>query len=148
MKKLAILMVLVAFLTASCTKKDGTTDKPQCVAGELLVVGVTPAIAKELQCTGQTAMRDDLLRVVQGSKLCAPEPDASASPTAMNFSVINEANAFEFPIFSTTLCGFFGGLIVDTLVQKAVPATWGCSAQVARDKVKAIVEGACNQIKK
>lgn len=118
-----LLFALVMFTAVGCSDKK---NNPICAIESAVSASVSVALAGPLQCKHPEVIKLDVraaLDKVDG-KLCEMSDKALLGP----------------------VCGLLADRVIDLIVGKALPAAWGCSADGAKDAVKAIVVGACNSV--
>jgi hypothetical protein len=131
--KVALLLLLTTFaaFASGCTKKFG------CTLEEAAVVGISPLVASQLECKNPAVVQEDLLKVIQKVGFC--KPDASQEFTQMSTGSLG--------LINPTVCVFFGKMVLSSLASNAIPETWECTAESAKEKLGDILIQACAQIK-
>jgi hypothetical protein len=117
MTRLFSLLLGLVFL-ASCNLLH-----PGCLIHDKVEEAATSAIVNSLQCSSPSAVQADVHKVLAPLNLCQSETG----------------------LISATFCPIAVGAVVG-LASKAVPSSWGCSAQNAQAGLSAALTAACMQI--
>jgi len=117
MKKLALVLVVLISM-AGCTKAQVT-----CGVQTTLVNIMSQGIATGLQCSNMSAIQASLNQAASGLNMCPA------------------GTALSLPV---TFCQPLVDILVSSVASTAIPAAWGCSAQVAQADISALLMKACS----
>jgi len=115
----SLLAVLVMLVSCSQTQKCDIQDK--------LVLGMSNAVVKNLQCSNLDAIKADIDKVVGKIGLCKAQTAGQQSPIG-------------------DLCALIVDPIVDLAVGQAIPVAWGCTGGSTKDALKVYLKEACQQL--
>ncbi len=121
-RSISFLFTFIFVILSGCT-----TASIGCRVEKPLVDTLTPLIATQLQCSNSAAISADLTKLVGTIGLCKPAQE--------------EGKTLPAPI-----CSFLADMVINNLASVAVPSAWGCTAQNAKDTLKAIVMSGCSKI--
>lgn len=140
MKKILIMLFLVAGCTKEAAKKD--VNVVACALETTMTSLVSSAVGNTLACKNLDAVKADIKVQVEKLNICkepTPTPAPAAPATAMSLSATTTtAKSNVGAIF----CGpIVEGLMTSALTQ--IPQAWECTGGVPADKIKAVVLEAC-----
>ena len=121
MKKIS-LVILAALVLSGCTK-----NQVGCAVEDTVVSVASQGIVAALQCSNPAAVQASI-------KMAADKLNICTQPAAANLKLALPA----------ALCGPLIDMLLTTVVTTAIPSAWGCSAQVAGDQLKALLNKACS----
>ena len=127
MKKCLKILALGLLVTlTNCT----TLGKFGCVVEKAVVGGVSDAVVVQLQCKNSAAVEADMYKLFHEQiKICEdPIPTKDIQQTSIGSWVCKKA-----------------GEVALNQLAKQIPAAWNCSAENAKEKLKGVIESACEK---
>lgn len=118
MKNLTLVLIALTSLVG-CTQSQVT-----CTVQNTLVGAMSQGIAASLQCANTSAIAATLNTAAAGLKMC---PASSATTLSLPAS----------------FCQPLVDILVGSVAANAIPAAWGCTAQVAQGAVSGVLMNAC-----
>jgi hypothetical protein len=116
MKKLFIVLAAALFVNA-CTIKE----KLGCLAQEKAVELASSVIVDNLQCKNVAQVKISMNNIIAPLNLCPEQTGA----------------------IGNLVCPSIANAVVNYLVSNSIPSQWQCSAEMAKDKVRDVLENAC-----
>ena len=114
-----VFVTLMALLSVSCSKEDAKQK-----AADLVTSNVSNVLVTNLECSNADAVKADV--GAQVNKLFKIEAEAASLGEAFCNSVVD--------------------IVVPQLVSAGIPATWGCTAAGATDKVVELAKKGCAKL--
>lgn len=122
MKSYFGLLGLITLLAGCATLQDFG-----CSAEKQVVIAISSQLAMYLECANPTAIQQDILKLSR-EKIGICKQDDVVVPVSLKSWICEKAS----------------GVAIDQFAQN-IPANWGCTAKMAKEKLKAYAIEACNK---
>lgn len=122
----------IFFLLLSLTFVASCDKTKRCALQDKAVNAATEAIVKGLDCSGSDAIKKDLDKILSKVGFCKRDKEATVE-LASDGTV-------------SVLCQMLVGPVLDIIVDKAIPDSWGCTGGAGEAKLEELLIAQCKKI--